>query len=38
MKAEELRKRLKLGDGGDCYIMATTTADGSHVLIICAKE
>lgn len=38
MKAEELRKRLKLGDGGNCYIMATTTADGSHVLIICAKE
>lgn len=38
LKAEELRKRLKLADGGDCYIMATTTADGSHVLIICSKE
>lgn len=29
----ELRKRLKLKEGGDVYLFATTTADGSHVLI-----
>lgn len=33
----ELRKRLKLKDGGDIYIFATTLADESHVLIICEK-
>ena len=32
----ELRKRLKLKDGGDTYIFATTLADESHVLLICA--
>jgi hypothetical protein len=29
----ELRRRLKLGDGGDIYLFATTLADGSRVLI-----
>ncbi len=33
----ELRKRLRLKDGGDCYIFATTAADGSHQLYICRK-
>lgn len=33
----ELRRRLKLADGGDVYIFATTLTDGSHVLIICKK-
>lgn len=32
-----LRKRLKLSDGGDNYIFATTLANGSKVLIICKK-
>ena len=32
MSVSELRKRLKLGDGGDTYIFATTVADGSHRL------
>lgn len=34
LSAEELRKRLKMRDGGDTYIFATTLHDGSHVLII----
>lgn len=33
----ELRKRLKLKDGGDTYIFATTLSDESHVLFICEK-
>jgi len=34
----ELRKRLKLKDGGDTYIFATTTADNKHILIVTEKE
>lgn len=34
---EQLRKRLKLADGGDNYIFATTLADGRKVLILCEK-
>ena len=34
LSVAELRKRLKLKDGGETYIFATTLADGSHVLII----
>ena len=37
MSVAELRKRLKLRDGGDTYIFATTTMEGEHVLIICSK-
>ena len=37
LKADELRRRLKLRDGGDTYIFGTTLADGSHVLIVCRK-
>ena len=37
LSAEQLRKRLKLKDGGDCYIFATTQADGEHRLYICRK-
>ena len=37
MKAEELRRRLKLRDGGDTYIFATTFADGTRKLLICQK-
>jgi len=33
----ELRKRLKLSDGGEHYIFATTLADGNHVLIVCQQ-
>ncbi len=37
LSVAELRKRLKLKDGGDVYIFATTLADDSHVLLICEK-
>ena len=33
----ELRKRLKIKDGGDVYIFATTTAEGEHLLLISRK-
>lgn len=32
----ELRKRLKINDGGNIFIFATTLCDGSHVLIVCS--
>jgi hypothetical protein len=34
---QELRKRLKLKEGGSDYLFATTLSDGSHVLIRCEK-
>ena len=33
----DLRKRLKLKDGGDTYLFATTLWDNSRVLIKCSK-
>ena len=33
----ELRKRLKLREGGDSYLFATTLGDNSHVLIRCKQ-
>ncbi len=38
LSVADLRKRLKLKDGGDTYLFATTLADGSHVLIVTKKE
>jgi hypothetical protein len=37
MTANELRKRLKLQEGGDIYIFGTTTARGERRLYICKK-
>ena len=37
MRVEQLRKKLKLKDGGDHYIFATTGADNAHQLFICRK-
>ena len=37
LSADQLRKKLKLKDGGDVYIFATTMADGEHRLLICRK-
>ena len=37
LSVAELRKRLKIKDGGDVYIFATTTAEGEHVLLISRK-
>ena len=37
MSADELRHRLKLRDGGDIYIFATTVENAGHRLLICRK-
>lgn len=38
MRVDELKKRLKLRDGGENYIFATTHGDKRHILIITKKE
>jgi len=38
LSVAELRKRLKLKDGGDTYIFATTLCNDSHVLVITNKQ
>lgn len=37
LSVADLRRRLKLADGGDVFLFATTLADESHVLIRCHK-
>jgi hypothetical protein len=37
LSAVELRKRLKLKDGGDVYLFATTLADGTYRIFHCVK-
>ena len=37
LSVAELRKRLKLKDGGETYIFATTLSDESHILVITEK-
>lgn len=36
--ADELHKKLKLKDGGNIYLFATTMANGQHILIKCKKH
>ena len=38
LSVAELRKRLKLSEGGSTYIFATTLANGEKVLLICSKK
>ena len=38
LSVAELRKRLKLADGGDTYIFATTDAARRHLLFVCRKN
>ena len=38
LSADALRKRLRLGDGGDTYLFGFTSAAGEHLLIRCRKE
>jgi hypothetical protein len=35
LSAEQLRKKLKLGDGGDTTLFATTMGSNQHVLVRC---
>lgn len=37
LKAEELKKRLNLKDGGDIFIFGSTLADNQKVIFICKK-
>ena len=37
LSVSDLRKRLKLKDGGDVFIFATTLANRDHKLLICRK-
>jgi hypothetical protein len=37
LSVADLRKRLKLKEGGDIYLFATTLADGSKVLVKARK-
>ena len=37
LSVAELRKRLKLADGGDIYLFATTTAEKEHLLLFSKK-
>ena len=37
LSTQQLRQKLKIKDGGDTYIFATTTVEGSHQLFICRK-
>jgi len=37
MTVADLRRRLRLADGGDTYLFATTLADRSHVVLVCKK-
>ena len=37
LSVAELRRRLKIKDGGDHYIFASTTEDHTHMLFVCRK-
>lgn len=37
LSVADLRKRLRLKDGGETYIFATTATDNRHLLFICSK-
>ena len=37
MTAEELRKKLKIKDGGEVYVFATTLENKQRVLLWCSK-
>ncbi len=37
LSVAELRRRLKIKDGGDHYIFASTTEDNTHMLFVCRK-
>ena len=38
LSVAELRKRLKLKDGGEVYIFATTVGSDGHQLLVCRKK
>ena len=38
MTVAELRRRLKLQEGGDVFIFATTVVNQGHRLFVCRKK
>ena len=38
LSVDELRRRTRITDGGDCYLFATTLSDNKKVIIQCAKN
>jgi hypothetical protein len=38
LRPEELKKTLKLKDGGDVYLFGTTLINGHKIIISCTKE
>jgi hypothetical protein len=38
LRADELKRKLRISDGGDDYIFATTAADGAKILLLCRKS
>ncbi len=38
VSVEEVKKRLKLKDGGDIYVFATTTDENKHIIFVCKKK
>ena len=38
LPADELRRRTRITDGGDCYLFATTLANNERVLIQCKRK
>ena len=37
LRAPDLARRLKVKDGGDCYLFGTTTATKKHIIIKCTS-
>ncbi|MCR5077231.1 MAG: SAM-dependent methyltransferase [Prevotella sp.] len=37
MSVADLRRRLKIAEGGEVYLFATTDASGNHLLLVCRK-
>ncbi len=38
LTAAELRRKLKIKDGGSHYLFASTTEDNTHVIFVCRKQ
>ena len=38
MSVDELRRKLRLKDGGDIYLFATTAGNGERLLFVCRKK
>ena len=37
LSPEQLRKRLKIKDGGDVYLFATTDENDEHIIYVCKR-